>query len=79
MREQILSIIRSVHENKKKLKLYPYHVLYSEITNAININNLDIKTSELKKELNAMVKEKIIIFGKTVHEVYFNLKKEKDE
>lgn len=71
LREKLLTIIRTIHKNKVKAKIYPDFAISIEIMRAIELNDLDITWSESKKELNSMVKEKILTFGRTANYIYF--------
>ncbi len=69
LKEKVLDVIRSIQENKKKVRISPHYALYTEISCAI----VGIAPSEIKQVLNALCKEKIISHGKTLNYLYFTI------
>ena len=65
LKDFIYKSIQDTQNEKIMLNKEPNHVLSSEINNTV--------ITEIKKQLNELVKEKKITFGKTLNENYFKI------
>ena len=65
LKDFIYKSIQDTQNEKTMLNKEPNHVLSSEIINTV--------ITEIKKQLNELVKEKKIAFGKTLNENYFKI------
>lgn len=66
MRELILDIIQRLSDEKKAKHIVPSAVLYTEISTELH------KT--VQDELNAMVKDGVLIFHRTLNSISFEVK-----
>lgn len=66
MRELILDIIQRLSDEKKAKNIVPSAVLYTEISTELH--------KAVQDELNAMVKDGVLIFHRTLNSISFEVK-----
>lgn len=67
MRDDLVKIIRELTDEKKSKHIVPSAALYSEISAALH--------REAQEELNAMVKDGILEWSRTLNSIAFKIKK----
>lgn len=64
--DNLLDVIRGICDNKVKNGIVPSYALYTDIANIVGSNGL-------KEELNRLVSEKKLRFGRTINTLYFEI------
>lgn len=68
MRETILRIIQELTDEKKSKGIVPSAALYAEISTALH--------KEVQEELNAMVKDGVLEWTRTLNQAAFQIKEQ---
>lgn len=68
MRDDLVKIIRELTDEKKSRHIVPSAALYSEISTALH--------KEVQEELNAMVKDGILEWTRTLNQAAFQIKEQ---
>lgn len=66
----VYEIIKSINEEKKEKRLHPTSALFSEITVAV--------TAAVKKEINELVKNKLVVYHQTISSLSFDAVEDKE-
>lgn len=66
----VYEIIKSINEEKKGKRLHPTSALFSEITVAV--------TAAVKKEINELVKNKLVVYHQTINSLSFDAVEDKE-